>query len=229
MNQEPVNPRSLSREELRFYGTITASVSHEINNVLAMINELSGLLGDNIAAVKSGRPVDAERIEGIAQRIAGQIERGKAIVSALNGFAHTIDNPEASLDLRENLEKITELSQRFARLRRSELVASPSGGSVQMTGCAFELQHLVYRCVEICLGGAGAETPVTIEYEQQGEAVLLQVKSGPSEGEEPLAAKLEALQRLAAEAGGSAEARDQAGQPLAVTLRLPLKMVRTSP
>ena len=61
--------------ELRFFGTMTASISHEINNVLAMVNELSGLFADSLMlAQKKGRPLDPERLAGIVDR-ATRIER----------------------------------------------------------------------------------------------------------------------------------------------------------
>jgi C4-dicarboxylate-specific signal transduction histidine kinase len=130
-------PRSIG--ELRFFGAITASISHEINNVLAMVNELSGLFEDSLMMARKGRPLDPERLSGIAERISGQVERGKQIVTGLNSFAHCVDNPRSSLDLAENLEQITALCQRFARLRRAELTVRAPETPVHLQGCAFVL------------------------------------------------------------------------------------------
>ena len=53
-----MNPIMDSKEEagLRFFGMMTASVSHEIKNVLAIINENAGLMSDlTQMMMKSGR------------------------------------------------------------------------------------------------------------------------------------------------------------------------------
>jgi len=47
---------------LQFYGKICASLSHEIKNALAIINEDAGLLNDFAALADQGRPLDPERV-----------------------------------------------------------------------------------------------------------------------------------------------------------------------
>ena len=43
---------------LRFFGKITASVTHEIKNALATINENAGLMTDYIEMAARGRPLE---------------------------------------------------------------------------------------------------------------------------------------------------------------------------
>ena len=72
--------RLLHEMELSFFGTISASVSHELNNVLSIINEYAGLLDDLVTADKKGIPFENEKIkkENIQSRTAyGGIEAGK--------------------------------------------------------------------------------------------------------------------------------------------------------
>ena len=38
--------QSIAREEMRFFGSVSAAISHEINNRFAVINEKAGLLQD---------------------------------------------------------------------------------------------------------------------------------------------------------------------------------------
>ena len=45
----------VSEESLRFFGAMSASVSHEIKNKLAVINEKAGLVEDIAVAMRSGR------------------------------------------------------------------------------------------------------------------------------------------------------------------------------
>ena len=41
-----VKPENLTETSLQFFGRVSASISHELKNVLAIINENAGLLED---------------------------------------------------------------------------------------------------------------------------------------------------------------------------------------
>jgi C4-dicarboxylate-specific signal transduction histidine kinase len=214
-----------SIEELQFFGTITASVSHEINNVLAMVNELSGLFEDSLLMAQQGRPLDPEQLTGVTERISAQVERGKRIVTGLNTFAHCVDNPRATLDLRENIDQITALCRRFARMRRVALVHTPSDTPTLLTGCSFTLQHALYCCIGFCLEVSGEDSQITIEFEQQARDVVILFSGGPSAGLGEVASSMQ--DRLVSridELGGTTQIHAEEGQPLTVTLRLPLSL-----
>ena len=50
----------LKEKGLAFFGEITASVSHEINNAISIINEYSGLLEDLTYTAERGENVSSE-------------------------------------------------------------------------------------------------------------------------------------------------------------------------
>jgi len=54
---------------LKFFGKMTASISHELKNVLAIINENAGLLEDLCAMAEKGRPVDPVRIKPCPEKL----------------------------------------------------------------------------------------------------------------------------------------------------------------
>jgi len=224
MNQRPDHefPELQAREELAFFGAITASATHELNNVLAMVNEFSGLIEDNLAGVSSGASVDAERIGGITKRIGCQVDRGKTILSSLNRFAHSVETSDAGLDLGETIETICGLCQRFAGLQRTQLIPLPAGGAVRMKGSAFVLQHLIYRCLEICIATANANTSVEIGCDEQGEEVLVRFTSQPDDsGQERSAPMMATLERLVGSWAGSVEVHKEVDHPQVLTLHLP--------
>ena len=55
MVRSPDRDLAARQNGFAFFGAITASLSHELNNVLATIKELSGLLEDLVHAVKPER------------------------------------------------------------------------------------------------------------------------------------------------------------------------------
>ena len=104
--------------QLRFGGAVGASLSHEINNVLAIVGELNGLLEDLYAFRKKDEAIDPTKLKSVTDRIASEIQRGKHFVKQLNTFAHSVDTPEQEMDLAEVLRRVMNLSARLARLRK---------------------------------------------------------------------------------------------------------------
>ena len=57
----PGNESVIGEEGLRFFGTMTASISHELKNALSIINEGAGLLEDLAAMSARGMALDPAR------------------------------------------------------------------------------------------------------------------------------------------------------------------------
>ena len=83
----------ISETGLQFFGKMSASISHEMKNVMAIINENAGLLEDLTVMAEKGMPIDPERLKTQASRIMKQIRRGDDIIKGMNRFAHSVDEP----------------------------------------------------------------------------------------------------------------------------------------
>ncbi|MBW1975736.1 MAG: hypothetical protein JRI45_09200 [Deltaproteobacteria bacterium] len=101
--------------ESAFIGKLTAGATHELRNVLAIIGESAGLVED-ILQFKGAY----EKFSSKFVLIKEQISRGQAILSALNRYAHSTDFPIQSLDVRQSLQDMAVLSQRFLRQKKRE-------------------------------------------------------------------------------------------------------------
>ena len=205
-----------------FFGAITASLSHEINNVFAIVNELSGLLDDFFYAAEQGRPLDVEKLKGTTQRIAAQVDRGQKVVKRLNGFAHTVDDEQTTIVLNETVEAITALCRRFGMLRRVELETRLPEASPRIEGSAFDLQHIIYRCIDIVLSASNQGDVVQIDVEPQGDgARLVFANRSALESTAELEPKRDFLAVLVTEMQGAIESVIQAGQPVRLEVSLP--------
>ncbi|MGD8291766.1 MAG: sensor histidine kinase, partial [Desulfobacterales bacterium] len=78
---------------LQFFGRISASVSHELKNVLAIVNENAGLLEDLACMANRGKPIDPSRLIKMADAVKKQVGRADEILKNMNRFAHSIDQP----------------------------------------------------------------------------------------------------------------------------------------
>jgi signal transduction histidine kinase len=135
-----------TREGLRFFGRISASVSHEIKNVFAVINEAAGLIEDFTLMAERGVPLQPERLKSAANSIQGQIRRGDAIVRNLNAFAHSTDEDVREVDLAEALKLAADLTARFADMRQIKLTVGECGPA-SMVACPFDLTRLLHSSI----------------------------------------------------------------------------------
>ena len=77
--------------QVAFFGRITASITHEMKNVLAIIKETSGLMQDILAFSNEGVCPHEDKLKGTLHTISEQIERGVELTSRLNRVAHDPD------------------------------------------------------------------------------------------------------------------------------------------
>jgi hypothetical protein len=149
--------------QLAFFGSICASLSHEINNVMAIIGELNGLLEDMTASPNDDPSFDASRMRNAIERVSHQIQRGAEYVKQLNGFSHSIDNSDVDLDSSSMLDFSILLCNRFAKLRKVVLNVIHKSESPKLRGSAFNLQHLFIRCIKLALVCSRQDSSIDIE------------------------------------------------------------------
>ncbi len=197
---------------LQFFGKVSASISHEIKNALAIINENAGLLGDFALMAEKGMPIDPERLKTLAGRITGQIKRADGIVKNMNRFAHSADDSLKKVDLGEILGLVAELSGRHASMRGVSLDPKPSAGPVMSTTSPFFLENLVWLCLDFAMEvtGGGKTVGLIPEKTENGARIrftgleaLAEATTGtfPGEGEKALLSVLKAELATDVEAG----------------------------
>jgi C4-dicarboxylate-specific signal transduction histidine kinase len=154
----------LAEEGMRFFGKVSAVISHEVNNVLAIINENNGLLEDFIFMARDDeRPLEPDRIAESAAAIARQVKRADLIIKKMNRFAHSIDESVKRVDLGEELVLFAALAQRVAAAK--EIGLQPMPQSLVLSTSPFLLLHLLWRCLAFALDSVrpGTELQLTVE------------------------------------------------------------------
>lgn len=204
----------LPQSETAFFGRITAGVTHELKNVLAIINESSGLMQDLMALSKE-MPAYHDRFQKALTSIKGQVQRGQSLIARLNQFAHAPDMAVRSLDLYETTGHLVALSQRFAALKQVTLKMvppPPSEPPVQATIHLIQLQMALFSAIEcwLSLAAPGNEISIYLSKKKDACTILMVCK-----GDFPVAAdpaggltaseKWPLLQSLAATLGGAVE------------------------
>jgi signal transduction histidine kinase len=153
---------------IQFYGKMSASISHEIKNVLAIVNENAGLLEDLTMLAGRGTAVELERLQKISRAIAGQVHRADTIIRNMNRFAHSTDEPVKTVNLQELLDLVLALSSRLAANRGITLQQVSAAEPTSVTTAPFALQNLIWLCLDFAMNYAGP-----------GKTVRLAVKVSP--------------------------------------------------
>ena len=167
--------RNDPQKKMEFFGAVTASVSHEINNVLAIMNENSGLMGDLLKSAGRNRPIDIKKFQKINDKLGAQIDRGKHIVKKLNRFAHSVDTPTMEIDLNEVITNFCDISQRFAYRKKVELTLSVKKVPIMIETRPFSLQQMVFYCINtyLSLTQPGDEITIKVRKDSEGAVVLV--------------------------------------------------------
>ncbi len=146
-------------KESHFMGKVTAAMTHEIKNVLAIIRESAGLAQDLLAlAGDTGFP-HKEKFLKVMDKIDKQVERGADIVSLLNTFAHVPDNEIRHEDLNSILDQMVGLSHKLSRLNGVNFTLEEGTRSVFLEANPMKTRMIIYRALEFLapLLGKGSE------------------------------------------------------------------------
>jgi len=166
----------IGRHGIQFFGKMSASISHDLKNVLAVINENAGLLEDLCLMAEKGKPPDPSRLKRLAGDVKNQIRRGDRIIASMNSFAHSADSESVTIDLRELLGLLVELSLRSASMRGVSLEIDRPADSIMVTSSPFILLNLLWYCLDYAMTAAGAGKTVELAAEKTVDGARLRFR-----------------------------------------------------
>jgi signal transduction histidine kinase len=168
-----VNWELIGDAGLQFFGKMSASISHELKNALAVINENAGLLDDLTLMAAKGVPMDPARLKRLAEAVIKQIRRADDIVKNMNRFAHSVDEPIKAVNVVEVLEVMRELSARLAAMRSVTVDLRPSGAPLLIRTRPFFLQNVIWLCLDFAMILAGSRGAIVLSAEEEKGVVRI--------------------------------------------------------
>ncbi len=145
---------------LAFYSKVSASISHELKNSLAVINESAGFLEDIILMAQKGRPLDPNQIGALAGTVLKQVQRSNTIIKNMNRLAHSLDEKRSSIELIDLLELMTCLVERTAVNKGVKISTTFPETRINLTTCPFYLQTLVWLVLEYSMAACGVDKTI---------------------------------------------------------------------
>lgn len=203
---------------LRFFGEMTASVSHEVKNRMAVINEQAGLLEDLLAMAARGKPLDPDRLKRLAENVKNQVAMADGVIRNMNRFAHSVDALWHDADVAEIPPLSAALAQRQARAKNITLEAPPPKAPARAETSPFLVMNLIWSCLDGLMSAGLRETEIAIRTEAEPESVrvLLNADAAPETWRELL--ERDPTASLLAALGAEATVPAEAGSPLALAL-----------
>jgi len=145
----------LGEAGLRFYSKVSASISHEIKNCLAVLNESAGYLEDVTLMAKKGMNIDTDRLQSLAGSMQKQVQRANTIVKNMNRLAHSLDDPASQVDLNDLLDLMINLSERTTVTKGFKVSATLSDSAVEITTHPFFVENLIWLILNFAMTVAG--------------------------------------------------------------------------
>jgi signal transduction histidine kinase len=158
---------------LRFFGRMSAAISHDLKNTLSIMNESAGLLEDLALLAEKGRALDPQRIQQLGAAIKRQIQRNDGIVRNMNRFAHSVDDPVKEIDLAASLETLLAICRRLTDARGVAVSVATSDPEVAVVTRPFHFYHLVWLLLEWGMDYAGPGKHVVLRIERDAASVRL--------------------------------------------------------
>lgn len=213
--------RAVLRGGLAYFGRMMASISHEMNNVVTIIGEVSGLVEDMTALAEAGRPLAPERLRVQCERIGRAVERGKEIVGRMNALAHSVDHEEEEVDLDRAVEATVGLLRRLAELRGVAIEVGGGAGGARVRCSRFELQQAIYVMIDALLASAAGKGTIRVDSASPPGSAEVMVGWADGADREAVAGRVEYARLLAGRLGGDLEAGGAGAW--ALVLRLPAR------
>jgi len=158
---------------LQFFGKMIASISHEIKNVLAVINENAGLLEDFVLLEEKGIPLNPEKLKRISKTAKEQVKRADGIIQNMNRFAHSVDETVKTIDVIDTMELMIKLSARFSDMAGVSFKMDSRFNQIKIETNPFLLQNVIWFCLDSIMNLVNSGDTVSIAVENNGCDVLI--------------------------------------------------------
>jgi C4-dicarboxylate-specific signal transduction histidine kinase len=169
-------PDIIAETGLQFFGRISASISHELKNVLAIVNENAGLLEDLTLMAERGQPIDPARLKIMAAAVQKQVGRADEILKNMNRFAYSIDETVAEIDLNPTIKLFMALTDRFTAMRGVSVDLRLPDSPLTIRTAPFFLMNILWLGLDFSMSASGDEKRVELVVEETETSVRIRFR-----------------------------------------------------
>ena len=164
-----------SNDKAGFLGGVTASVTHELQNVLAIIKETSGLMEDFLQMNQAGGLPDLdERLGKCLETIKRQAYRGVTLTSSLNGFAHSPDRTQSAINIFETLQKMLFITDRLFKQKGVDVSLVKCNKPYSIITDSVLFQMIVFSCIDCLIDTFKVNTRIILAIQSSESQAAIQ-------------------------------------------------------
>lgn len=158
-------------KEASFMGQMAASLSHDMCNVLATIQQAAGLLDDYLGLARKEslqslgiRPQFkyTDKFASIIGQIRSHVGRGQDMCELLSRLAHAPDENQGNAELGEAVTLLAALSERLVKRHKAALEVTPVLSKLRVDTPLIEALVLMHRCMALVLERGTGQGPVRL-------------------------------------------------------------------
>lgn len=153
-------------DALKFFAKVTSGFTHELNNIVSIINELNGSIGDKIRTSKNIDQTKVEKAVLSINKISKQLDQAKSLTKNLNRFAHSVDSTIGNIDVIQLVKDFIALFRYFLKLENSNIVENYICESYTIRTNPFLLFFLLFKCVRYILQNIGNQRNIILSTEK---------------------------------------------------------------
>ncbi len=157
---------------LQVFSKVIASMSHEIKNVLAIINESGGLIEDIILMSESGQGIYSDQVHSATSTIRSHTQRANYIMKNCNRFAHLNDKIVAEEPLAEILTLMVDLVKRQADMKNMT-IERLYRDDIRITAPMLPLASLIYLLLRSMIDIGKKESEIRLYAEVSGNKIKI--------------------------------------------------------
>jgi signal transduction histidine kinase len=173
-------PSAIESLGLSFFRNVSASISHEIKNSLAIINENAGLLEDLTLLAEKGAPLSCQRLQRLSVSIKQQVDRADAIVRKMNRFYHSTGHMIQPVNLNETTLLMIEVCEPLIQLRKISISDMAPDPPVVIASILFYLERLIWMCLNEMVNAMAAGEILTVAIEKHRDGAYIRLNAaGP--------------------------------------------------
>ena len=161
------------REDIVFFGKISASISHELKNVMAIISEAAGFLDDLMKMAQAGKPLQLDMLQTCSREIMEEIQRGFDTIQQMNRFAHSVDDDVKQINLTEVTTLMLHIAG-FLSIAAKVRFDPPLDAGPMIETNPFRMQNLIYQAIVYAFESVGpvGEVRVGIVNQENGSVCI---------------------------------------------------------